>query len=171
MTASKPVSFKAEIQRYNKMGEKTGWTYVEIPVSVVQQLSPAQKKSFRVKGKLDAFPIKLVSLIPVGKGNFILPFNAEMRKGTGKKVGDIVLLQLQPDNDEIKINDELLLCLDDEPVARDYFFTLTKSHRNYFSKWIDSAKTTETKAKRIAQTINALERKMNYAEMVREGKE
>ena len=33
------------------MGEKTGWSYIEIPAAIAQQLKPNYKKSFRVKGK------------------------------------------------------------------------------------------------------------------------
>ena len=39
-----------------------------------------------------------------------------------------------------------------------------------FTEKGESAKTTDTKAKRIARTINALSNKMNYAEMIRAGK-
>jgi hypothetical protein len=44
---------------------------------------------------------------------------------------------------------------------------LPGSHRNYFSKWIDSAKTDATKTKRIAMAVNALSKKWGYPEMMR----
>ena len=59
-------------------------------------------------------------------------------------------------------------CLKDEPGALAFFKTLSKSHQNYFSKWIDSAKTDVTKEKRIVQAVNALAHGLNYAEMLRE---
>ncbi|MBP6687980.1 MAG: YdeI/OmpD-associated family protein, partial [Lacibacter sp.] len=59
-------------------------------------------------------------------------------------------------------------CLNDEPTALQYFNSLAGGHQRYFSKWIDSAKTEPTKAKRIAMAVNALARKMGYTEMLRE---
>ena len=38
-------------------------------------------------------------------------------------------------------------CLGDEPSADAFFKTLAGSHQRYFSKWIDDAKTVETKTK------------------------
>lgn len=45
----KAVQFIATIHRFESKGEKTGWTYIEIPVDIAQQLKPGNKKSFRVK--------------------------------------------------------------------------------------------------------------------------
>ena len=61
-------------------------------------------------------------------------------------------------------------CLADEPKALEFFHSLPGSHRNYFSKWIDSAKTDATKAKRIAMAVNALARSLPFNIMVREAK-
>jgi uncharacterized protein YdeI (YjbR/CyaY-like superfamily) len=62
---------------------------------------------------------------------------------------------------------EFVECLNDEPRALDFFKTLPRGHQNYFSKWIESAKTENTKAKRIAQAVNALAKKQGYGEMLR----
>jgi len=45
---------------------------------------------------------------------------------------------------------------------------LAPGDRKYFSNWIESAKTDETKTKRIAQTINALSKKWDYGQMIRD---
>ncbi|HVF97457.1 MAG TPA: YdeI/OmpD-associated family protein, partial [Flavisolibacter sp.] len=50
------------------------------------------------------------------------------------------------------------------------FESLTKGHRLYFSKWIESAKTEPTKAKRIAMAVNALAKGWGYPEMMRANK-
>ncbi len=46
------VTFKAEIEKFEQMGEKTGWTYIFIPQAIAHQIKPDCRKSFRVKGKL-----------------------------------------------------------------------------------------------------------------------
>ena len=70
----------------------------------------------------------------------------------------------------IILNQDMLECLADEPKALSYFQKLPKSHQNYFSKWIDSAKTEATKAKRITLTVTACSRQMHFGEMLREQK-
>ncbi|WP_262919566.1 YdeI/OmpD-associated family protein [Niabella hibiscisoli] len=44
---------------------------------------------------------------------------------------------------------------------------MAPSHQNYFSKWIDDAKTDATKTKRIAQALFGLNNKMDYGQMIR----
>jgi hypothetical protein len=163
----KLVQFTTSMQRFDKQGEKTGWTYIEIPPDLAQQLKPGNKREFKVKGKIDDYPIKRVSLMPMGGGRFIMPVNATMRKGIGKRHGAMVKLQLAADNSEFIFNKDFLECLEDEPSALAHFKTLTGSHQRYFSKWIDDAKTDVTRTKRIAQSVSALAKKWGFSEMVR----
>lgn len=161
------VEYDTIILKFDNKGEKTGWTYIEVPNDLARKLKPGNKKSFRVMGKLDAFPIKQVALLPMGNGDFIMPLNAKMRKGTGKRHGAMLHVQLTADTTPLKINKQFMECLVFERTAYIFFMSLPKSHRLYFSKWIESAKTEETKAKRIAQAVIALERKQGYGEMLR----
>jgi uncharacterized protein YdeI (YjbR/CyaY-like superfamily) len=62
---------------------------------------------------------------------------------------------------------ELMECLQDEPEALARFKGLTKSHQNYFTNWIKSAKTEPTKAKRIAASVNALAAGLGFVEAYR----
>lgn len=161
------IKFSAILKKFADQGEKTGWTYIEIPANITGKLKPGNKKSFRVKGLLDEFPIEQVALMPMGDGGFIMPFNAAMRKGTGKRQGASVKVQLEADDTGFKLNDEFITCMEDEPQAMAFFKSLAPGHQRYFSNWIDSAKTEGTRAKRIAQTINAMLRSMNFGEMIR----
>jgi len=165
------VQFTTTIHKFEKQGEKTGWTYVEIPADLAGQLVPGNKKSFRVKGKLDNYPIKGVSLLPMGGGAFIMPLNAAMRKGIGKKAGAMLQIKLQVDPKQYELNKEFMECLADEPKALEFFQSLSRSIQNYYSKWIESAKTDTTRTKRIALSVTALSRKMHYGEMMRSLKE
>ncbi len=164
------IEFQSLIQRIDKKGEKTGWTFVEITEEQAQKLKPANKKAFRVKGFLDKHPIAQVALIPMGDGSFILPLNQSMRKATKKKEGDKLSLKLQEDTSPILLDPDLVMCLEDDEQAQKHFDKLTRSHQNYFSKWIASAKTEETKSKRIAQALDALSKGWGYPEMIRANK-
>lgn len=161
------LKFNTIIHKFNKKGEKTGWSYIEIPADAAQQLFPGNKKSFRVKGKLDNYSIEKTALLPIGNGIFILPMNAALRKGTGKTYGATITVTLELDKRPLHINKDLMDCLDDEAEGKKFFHSLPLSHQNYFSKWIESAKTDATKAKRIAQTVNALCKQQGFAEMIR----
>jgi len=47
------ISFHAVLQKFGDKGEKTGWTYIEVPAKMAGFLKENNKKSFRVKGKID----------------------------------------------------------------------------------------------------------------------
>jgi len=161
------VQFTATMKRFDKQGEKTGWTYIEIASDLAQKLKPKNKKEFKVKGKLDTHVIQRVSVLPMGGGLFIMPINAAMRKAIGKRHGAMVKVQLAEDKTEFVFNKDLMDCLADDPDAFAFFKTLPGSHQRYFSKWIESAKTEQTRAKRIAQSMNAFVKSQNYGEMLR----
>ncbi|HVK96935.1 MAG TPA: YdeI/OmpD-associated family protein [Flavisolibacter sp.] len=161
------ITFTTIIQKFGQQGEKTGWTYIVIPAELSEKMKPGVKKSFRVKGKLDNFSISKVALLPMGDGNFIMPLNLQMRKEIKKQKGASVNVQLIPDDEPILPPPELLECLSDEPEAQKNFEQLTGSHRNYYIKWINGAKTDATKAKRIAHTIDALAKKKDFGAMLR----
>lgn len=163
----KPVKFTVTIHKFDKQGEKSGWTYFEVPADIAQQLKPGNKKEFKVKGKLDNYAINRVSLLPMGGGKFIMPLNAAMRKAMGKKAGAMLKVHLETDDSEFVFNEDFMDCLADDPIAKKFFQSLPGSHQRYFSKWIDSAKTEPTRTKRIAMAINALAKKWGYAEMIR----
>lgn len=163
------VDFNTLILQFNEQGEKTGWSYIEVSADLACQLLPNNKRSFRVKGLLDGFAFEGLALIPMGEGNFILPLKADIRKAIHKNAGAMLHVKMEYDKDfKIDIPDDLQECFDFEPEAVDFFYSLPKSHRNYFIKWITDAKTSETRAKRIVNTVNAMLRKWPYNVMLRE---
>ncbi len=164
------VQFNTIIQKFDSQGEKTGWTYIEIPADIAERLKPGNKKSFRVKGKLDHFSIEGISLLPMGGGAFIMALNADMRRGIGKRKGAMLKVQLAEDTRGFVFNKDFMNCLNDDPPAKKFFQTIPGSHQRYFSKWIDSAKTEPTKVKRISMAVNALAKKWGFAQMLRAAK-
>jgi hypothetical protein len=164
------IKFKAKIMKFAEQGEKTGWSYIEIPKSQSEKLNPGFKKSFRVQGFLDEHKIEKTALLPMGNGGFILPVNATIRKATGKSAGDTLSVQFQIDERSINISKDFMQCLKDDDRALKFFKTLPQGHQNYFSKWIDSAKTAATKTKRITMAVIALAQGQGFSEMMRANK-
>jgi hypothetical protein len=164
------ITFSAKILRFNKKGEKTGWSFIEISKRQAEQLNPGCKKSFRVRGKLDSYKIEKTALLPMGDGKFILPVNAALRKGTGKMAGDTVSVHFELDLRPLKPPTDFIKCLKDDLRAYHFFNTLPKGHQNYFTNWIESAKTIETKTRRITMAVIALGSGQGFGEMVRANK-
>lgn len=164
------ITATLKIEKFAQQGEKTGWSYLAISRELAEKLNPGCKISFRVKGKLDALPITGQALLPMGDGAFILPLKADLRKKLGKQKGATVAIALEWDPAEPGIDPDLLACLEDEPAAYQCFNSLTPGHQRYFSKWITDAKTEATRAKRIAQTVDAMVKNWDYGQMIRANK-
>ena len=161
------VSFQTVIRRFADQGEKTGWTYIKVPGAYTDQINPGSKKSFRVKGKLDAHVFEKISLLPFGDGDFIMALNASIRKAIGKMEGEKISVQMELDERHPEAAPGFIESMKDEPAAFEAFYKLSKSHHHYFINWIEAAKTNETKAKRIAHAVNALVKGLGFGEMVR----
>lgn len=161
------LRFTTVIKKFEKQGEKTGWTYIVVSEKRATQLKPDTKVSFRVKGKLDDFAFEKLALLPMGDGSFIMPLNATIRKNIRKEKGADLQVAIELDTEPIKIDSDFIDCLQDEPAALQAFQNLAKGHQNYFSNWIKSAKTEPTKAKRIAMAVSALSKGWGFPEMIR----
>jgi hypothetical protein len=164
------IQFSTTILQFDKRGEKTGWSYIEISSIQANKLNPGCKVSFRVKGKIDTHVFEKVALLPMGDGNFILPVNGTIRKVIRKHQGDKVKVTLELDKRSLVLSQDLMECLKEDPKAMDFFNSLPKSHQNYFSNWIESAKTVQTKTKRIVMAIEAFSKKQGFGEMMRANK-
>lgn len=161
------LTFTTTLKRFDENGEKTGWMYIDIPSDVASNLRPNQKTSFRVRGIIDQYTIERVALMPMGGGAFILVVNAVMRRGIRKEKGATVMVSLELDESPMPFSADLLACLEDDPTALAYFQTLSRGHQNYFSNWIEEAKTIETKTKRLHQAVVGLSLGFGFGEMIR----
>jgi len=163
------IHFNAEIERFEQMGEKTGWSYVFIPAAIANDIKPDCKVSFRVKGKIDHVEIGGMATIPMGAGDFIIALKAELRKKLKKEAGAKVELWLEEDQDfKIEMPEDLEICLTEEEHLLTRFLQQPKSHQNYFIKWINEAKTETTRTKRLAMTVTAMEKLQDFGAMIRE---
>jgi hypothetical protein len=161
------LTFNTTVLKFKEQGEKTGWTYIEIPLEITEKLNPGVKKAYRVKGTINKIKINMIALTPMGNGHFIMALKADLRKAIGITTGSKVCVGLALDKSVIEINAALMACLADEPIALANFNKLAPSHKKYYSNWIEQAKTEATQTKRIAQTVTAMLQNMNYGELIR----
>jgi len=162
------VIFKAEMEKFERMGEKTGWTYVFIPAAIANEIKPDCKKSFRIRGKIDQVSIQGLALVPMGEGDFILAVKTALRKQLKKEEGAVVSLELEEDVDfKVEMPPELDMCLSDDPRLMEQFLSLPKSHQHYYINWFNTAKTEKTRVKRLTMIVNAMEQRLDFGEMIR----
>jgi hypothetical protein len=151
------VNKNYKLQKYPGKG---GWVY-----TVIEEITPDKRAKFgwvQVSGTIDGFEIKRYKLMPMKNGSMFFPVRAAIRKAINKKEGDTVHVILYADNSSIEIPQEFLLCLEDEPAAKQFFFKLTESEQQFYIKWIYEAKQEATKTKRIAESITRLLKKEKF---------
>jgi hypothetical protein len=165
------ISFSATLEKFGMQGEKTGWIYIPVSAETAHEIKPNNKKSFKVKGKIDELTINAVELTAMVEGFFIIPVNAAMRKQLNKSHLDSVYVQLEEDDDLNKLSSDLLTAIENSPEAAEYFNALPPSHKNAYSTWIKAAKSEPVIAKRIASTLKACTLKMSYSDMMKTNKE
>jgi hypothetical protein len=151
------VNKKYLLEKYPGKG---GWTYAMIPEILQDRKTPFGW--VKVKGMIDDIEIKNYRLMPMGNGHLFLPVKAEIRKKIGKKAGDWIKLVLFAGNEPVEIPEELLICLQDDPVAHKFFLNCTEGQQKGYIDWICSAKTESTKVARIAAAINKLAKGEKY---------
>ncbi len=162
------VKLNAEIEKFESNGEKTGWSYVFIPEAIANEIKPGERRSMRVKGKIDQVEISGIGLMPMGHGDFIMALNKPLRKLLKKEAGAKVELYLTFDADfKIEMPDDLEICLTEEEGILKQFLTMPKSHQNYFINWLNSAKTEPTRVKRLVMIVNAMAKKQDFGLMIR----
>ena len=98
-----------------------------------------------VNGSIDGYEIKKFHLMPSGNGQLLLSVKAEIRKKIKKQAGDYVHVILYPDNEPLEIPEELLLCLQEDQDAQQFFHSLNENEQHNYVKWIYSAKTSTGK--------------------------
>lgn len=164
--------FESIIEKFEANGEKTGWSYIFISKDMAHQIKPNEKRSFRVKGKLDKLAVAGLSLTPVGQGDFILALKADLRKKLKKEAGAPILVSLELDADfKIEMPQDLEICLAEEHDLLSQFIKMPKSHQNYYINWLNSAKTEPTRTKRLAMIINAMAEKLDFATMIKKSRQ
>lgn len=143
-----------------KMDMKGGWCFVLLP--------PVHTKTglpfgwFIVKGKIDDFEINQYKLWTTATQELFLPIKSEIRKKIHKQEGDSVYIELYEDKSEVKIPEEFILCLAESPLAKHYFEQMSATSQKQYVDYIFAAKSLETRANRIAKSIEKLEKGLKY---------
>lgn len=91
-------------------------------------------------------------------GKYYVSLSAENRDAAGVEAGDDVEVEIDLDSEPrvMQAPDDLAQALSLDDAAREFFDTLSYSHRRTYVDWITSAKKPETRERRIGQAVEML---------------
>jgi len=133
---------------------KTGASLVlKIPASVSKGLPSSDKAT--VEGTINGHPFR-ATLEPNTSGSHLLYVNRAMREGAQADAGDTARLVILVPEPEPSVPADLRGALAASQRAKTFWKTVTYMNRHDWIRWIDSAKTSDTRARRIALAIEWL---------------
>jgi len=132
-----------------------GGAFVVLPQEVLAALGGGSR--FRVTGSLNGVGFDS-STMAMGAGRVCLGVHKATRQAAGVGIGDAVELEIERDERPLQLDvaDDLLAALAADPVAAAAFDRLPFTHRREYVDWITSAKRADTRARRLAQTLDRL---------------
>lgn len=129
-------------------------TGIEVPDDVVQALGAGRQPLVHVA--LGGYRYR--SRLGVRGGRAMLPVSAAHREQAGVAAGDEVEVTLQADTEprEVTVPPDLATALDVEPATRARFEALSPSRKGAIVVDLESARTTETRQRRLARALAVL---------------
>lgn len=91
-------------------------------------------------------------------GQNLIGFNKQVRAAFGVEAGDVVEAVIEVDDAPrtVDVPDDLAAALRQAPDAQALFEALSFTHAKEYARWVTEAKRPETRARRVAQTIELL---------------
>ncbi len=150
------IEFKAIIEKSDM-----GGAYVKFPFDVKDVFN--KNGRIAVKATFDEV-IYRGSLVKMGSDCHILGVLKDIMKQINKRIGDTVLVSVEEDLDEriVEIPVELNTLLENNPIAKEFFNSLSYTNKRLFCININDAKTEETRKKRLEKAISLLNNKEKF---------
>lgn len=149
-------------QRFEGVLEQArgGGALVQLPADIVAALGGTR---VRVRGMLNGVDFRS-STMPTGGGRACLGVHKATRQAAGADLGQIVQVEIEVDDAprQIDVPPELASALATAPELWATFDRLAFTHRREYAEWVAGAKRPDTRARRVAQTLDRL-REMNEA--------
>jgi len=143
------MRFRATVE----LGGKTA-TGIEVPDDVVAALGPGSRPPVTVTVGGHSYRTTVARM----GGRFLVPLSAENRTAAGVAAGDDVDVDIEPDTAprEVELPADLTEALTRDEAARATFDGLSYTHRKEWVRWVEEAKKADTRAARLAKTVEAL---------------
>jgi hypothetical protein len=142
--------------RFRAVLEQSGRTAtgMEVPAEVVSTLGAGKRPAVRVTINGHTYRSSVASM----GGRFMLGVSAENRTAAGVSAGDVLDVEVALDTEprEVTVPADLATALAADPVARAAFEALSYSAKQRYVLPIEQAKAPETRARRVAKTVESL---------------
>jgi hypothetical protein len=148
--AMSPPKFTATLE-----AGRGGGAFVVLPDKVLAALGGGSR--FRVTGTLDGVSFAS-STMGMGGGRVCMGVHKATRQAAGVDIGDRVKVEVERDDRprELSLPDDLATALAGDASAQAAFEKLSFTHRREYVEWVTGAKRDETRARRIAETLDRL---------------
>ncbi|GAB3849974.1 hypothetical protein GCM10028822_14680 [Hymenobacter terrigena] len=144
-----------EFEAVLEAGYGDAGVFVVIPFSVPEVYG--KRGQLPVHVTFDGYPYQ-GSAVPLGDGHHALLILKQIRKAIDKTIGDTVRVTMSHDTAVRKMTppDDLAEQLATNPKAAAYFDKLAYTHQREFVRWLEGAKRPDTRARRLAETVEML---------------
>jgi hypothetical protein len=145
------IRFQARLEAHS------GGSLVQVPKEVSDQLGGRAR--IKVQGRLNQLPFR-GSTMPTGDGTHCLGFRKDQRAAAGVEIGDVVTVELARDEEErlVEVPPELASALESERGLDAAFQALSYTRRKEMAASVASAKSAETRERRLAAALEELRR-------------
>jgi hypothetical protein len=149
------IRFKATLVRPAATGKAQSWAFLTLPKAASAKL-PSQGQT-TIAGTMNGAAFR-ATLEPDGKRGHWLKVSRQLRQASGAEVGDAVMLEIAPVEEEPdpRVPADLRRALAAAPKARAVWLDITPLARRDWIHWITSAKLAQTRARRIDNACSML---------------
>ena len=136
-----------------ELGGKTA-TGIPVPDDVVAALGSGARPAVTVTVGSHSYR---TTIAPMGGRSFV-PLSGDNREAAGVAAGDEVEVEIELDSAprEISVPADLSAALAQDGTARAFFEELSYTHRKEWVRWLEEAKKADTRAARLARTLESL---------------
>lgn len=132
-------------------GNNTG---IVVPADVIEKLNAGKKPPVNVT--VNRYQYR--STVAVMGGAYMISFSSDHRKKSGIKGGDAIDVTIELDTAPrtVELPKEFEAALNKDHKAKAFFETLSNSQKKWHTYQIDTAKTDETRTRRIEKSLSLL---------------
>jgi hypothetical protein len=139
-------TFTVELERVQKTA-----TMFRVPFDLEDAFGRARPP---VKVTIRGYTWRTTPGVYGGVGHIVV--NRAVKAATGVDAGDRVRVRMELDTDPrtVALPRDLAAALGGDPVAKKAFASMSFTHRREYVEWVEEAKRPETRARRIAATVD-----------------
>jgi len=145
------LRFKARLARHSQAAKSSSSTALNVPEAVGKKL----RGMATIEGTINGHPFR-APIDTNASGSSSLRVNKAMLAGSGAGVGDTVSLAILGPEPKLKIPADLRAAFAASHAAQALWKDLATLAQRDWVRWIEGAKTPETRGRRITRTIEQL---------------